>query len=191
MNLSFLPNLLCILRLILVYPVAHGILQGHYPMVLALFALAAFTDGLDGFLAKTFRWTSELGRYLDPLADKVLLVTAYVCLSVVGHAPWWLTALVLLRDVVIAVGAVSYRALIGRMHGRPTMRSKLNTVCQVTFALAVVARVAYGWPQDWQIDALGALTLVSTFVSGLEYVLIYSRRAAAAVRARRGATASR
>jgi cardiolipin synthase (CMP-forming) len=191
MNLSFLPNLLCILRLLLVYPVAHGILQGHYPMVLALFALAAFTDGLDGFLAKTFRWTSELGRYLDPLADKVLLVTVFICLSMVGHAPWWLTALVLLRDVVIASGALTYRALFGRMHGRPTMPSKLNTVCQVTFALAVVAQVAYGWPRDWTIDALGALTLVSTFVSGLDYVLIYSRRAAGVVRARRAEAAGR
>jgi cardiolipin synthase len=189
MNLSFLPNLLCILRLLLVYPVAHGILQGHYPLVLALFALAAFSDGLDGFLAKTFRWTSELGRYLDPFADKVLLVTVYVCLSIVGHAPWWLTALVLLRDVVIAAGAVTYRALIGRMHGRPTKPSKINTVCQVAFALAVVAQVAYGWPHDWTIDTLGALTLVSTFVSGLDYVLIYSRRAAAELRARRVATA--
>ncbi len=187
MNLRFLPNLLCILRLILVYPVAHGILQGHYPTVLALFALAAFTDGLDGFLAKTFGWTSELGRYLDPLADKVLLVTVFVCLSIVGHAPWWLTALVLLRDVVIAVGAIAYRALIGRMYGRPTMPSKLNTVCQVAFALVVVAQVAYGWPPDWTITAVGALTLVSTFVSGLDYVLIYSRRAAEAVRERRAA----
>ena len=94
-------------------------------------------------------------------------------------------------DGVIASGALTYRALFGRMHGRPTMPSKLNTVCQVTFALAVVAQVAYGWPRDWAIDALGALTLVSTFVSGLDYVLIYSRRAAGVVRARRVEAAGR
>ncbi|HEX7375180.1 MAG TPA: CDP-alcohol phosphatidyltransferase family protein [Steroidobacteraceae bacterium] len=190
MNLSFLPNLLCILRLLLVYPVAHGILLGHYPMVLALFALAAFTDGLDGFLAKTFRWTSELGRYLDPLADKVLLVTVFVCLSWVGHAPWWLTLTVLARDLVIGGGALAYRVLIGRMHGRPTMRSKLNTLCQVALAFALVSSVAYGVPASSGITALGALAFVSTVVSGIEYVLIYSRRARQAVRARRGAAAS-
>jgi len=190
MNLSFLPNLLCILRLLLVYPVAQGILQGHYPMVLGLFALAAFTDGLDGFLAKTFRWTSELGRYLDPLADKVLLVTVFVCLSIVGHAPWWLTLVVLARDVVIAAGAVTYRALFGRMHGRPTIPSKINTFFQVVFAMAVVSGVAYEVPPDWAITALGALTLVSTCVSGLDYVLIYSRRAASAARARRAPAGS-
>jgi cardiolipin synthase len=190
MNLSFLPNLLCILRLILVYPVARLILQGNYPMVLALFALAAFTDGLDGFLAKTFSWTSDLGRYLDPFADKVLLVTVFVCLSIVGHAPWWLTVIVLARDLLIACGAFAYRALIGRMYGRPTIPSKINTFCQVVFALAVVSRVAYGLPPDWTITALGALALVSTFVSGLDYVLVYSRRAAAVMRARAASTAA-
>lgn len=189
MNLSFLPNLLCILRLLLVYPVAHGILQGNYPPVLALFALAAFTDGLDGFLAKTFRWTSELGRYLDPLADKVLLVTVFVCLSWVGLAPWWLTLTVLARDLVIALGAVTYRALFGRMHGRPSIPSKLNTLCQVSFALSVVANVAYGQPPSWLITALGALAFVSTVVSGIDYVLTYSRRAAGVARARRAAAA--
>jgi cardiolipin synthase len=187
MNLSFLPNLLCLLRLLLVYPVAHALLQGHYPLVLALFALAAFTDGLDGFLAKTFGWTTRLGRFLDPLADKVLLITMYVCLSIVGHAPWWLTVLVLLRDLVITFGAIAYRLLIGRMHGKPTVPSKLNTLCQVVFALAVVANVAYGMPPDWCVTALGALVLVSTFVSGLDYVLIYSRRAVAVSRTRRAA----
>lgn len=190
MKLSFLPNLLCILRLLLVYPVALAVLRGNYPLVLALFALAAFTDGLDGLLAKTFRWTSELGRYLDPLADKVLLVTMFVCLSWVGHAPWWLTLTVLGRDLVIALGAITYRVLFGRMHGRPTIRSKFNTLCQVMFALCVTANIAYGLPAQWTVTALGALAFVSTFVSGIEYVLIYSRRAAGVSRARRLAAGS-
>ena len=90
MSLRFLPNLLCVLRILLVFPVALWILQGRYPAVLGLFALAAFTDALDGFLAKRFGWTSELGKVLDPAADKLLLVTVFVCLSVVGLAPWWL-----------------------------------------------------------------------------------------------------
>jgi cardiolipin synthase len=185
MNLSFLPNLLCILRILLVYPVALWILQGRYAEVLGLVALAAFTDGLDGFLAKQFAWTSELGKFLDPLADKLLLITVFVCLSVVGHAPWWLTLLVLARDLVIAFGAATYRVLFGALNGRPTAPSKLNTFCQILFCLAVLANVAYGLPPGWAVTALGGLVVVSTFVSGLDYVLIYSRRAAAASRARR------
>jgi len=184
MSLRFLPNLLCILRMLLVYPVAHWILQGRYPEVMALFALAAFTDGLDGFLAQHFGWTSELGKHLDPLADKLLLVTVFICLSVVGHVPWWLTLLVLLRDVVIICGAIAYRVLIGPLNGQPTMPSKLNTLCQILYCLAVVSRVAYTLPPDWAVTALGALVFVSTFVSGLDYVMIYSRRAVAASRAR-------
>jgi cardiolipin synthase len=180
-----LPNLLCVLRIVLVYPVAHGILAGHYPLVMAVFAVAAFTDGLDGFLAKRFGWTSELGRHLDPLADKLLLVTVFVCLSLARLAPWWLTAVVLLRDVVIVAGAIAYRVLLGPFQGSPTMQSKLNTFCQIMFCLAVVAQAAYGMPGTAVITLAGALVFVTTVVSGLDYVLVYSRRAIAEQRARR------
>jgi cardiolipin synthase len=187
MSLRFLPNLLCIVRMLLVYPAAHGILQGHYPAVLALFALAAFTDGLDGFLAKHFNWATELGKHLDPLADKLLLVSVFVCLSIAGLAPWWLTSLVLLRDLVIVSGAISYRVAFGPLQGRPTLPSKLNTFCQIMFCLAVVCREAYGWPTEVVITGAGALVLVTTAVSGLDYVLVYSRRAAVAARVRSAA----
>jgi len=187
MTLRFLPNLLCVLRLLLVYPVAHGILQGHYPQVLALFAIAAFTDGLDGFLAKRFGWESELGRVLDPLADKLLLVTVFICLSIARIAPWWLAALVLLRDLVIFFGALTYKWLFGPLRGRPTAASKFNTVCQIAFCLAAVAWAGFGWPGDEVVIALGALVVVSTSVSGIDYTLIYSRRAAVVTRERAAA----
>ena len=177
MNLSFLPNLLCILRILLVYPVAKWILQGQYPQVLALFAFAAFTDALDGYLAKRFGWHSELGKLLDPLADKLLLVTVFICLSIAGLAPWWLSGLVLLRDLVIFFGALTFKALFGPLHGKPTAVSKLNTLCQILFCLAAVAHAAFGWPADPAVTALGALVVVSTAVSGIDYTLTYTRRA--------------
>jgi cardiolipin synthase len=178
MSLSFLPNLLCVLRMLLVYPIATWILQGRYPEVMALFALAALTDALDGFLAKRFDWTSELGKVLDPLADKLLLVTVFVCLSVAGLVPWWLAAVVFLRDLVILCGALVYRRWFGPLHGAPTAASKLNTLCQIIFCLAVVATAAYGWPGAPALIALGALALLTTAVSGIDYVLAYARRAA-------------
>jgi cardiolipin synthase len=184
MSLRHLPNMLCVLRMVLVYPLAQWILQGRYPEVLALFAVAAFTDALDGALAKRFGWTSELGKHLDPLADKLLLITTFLCLSMQGLVPWWLTACVLLRDVVIVFGGLAYRALFGQLHGNPTIASKANTLTQILFSLAVVAAAGYDWPPAWAITALGALVFVSTCVSGLDYVLIYSRRAAAVVQAR-------
>jgi len=187
MNLSFLPNLLCILRILLVYPVAAWILQGLYPQVLALFAFAAFTDALDGYLAKRFGWSSELGKVLDPLADKLLLVTVFICLSIAGHAPWWLAGLVLLRDLVIFFGALTFKALFGPLHGGPTAVSKFNTLCQIVFCLAVVAHAGFGLPGDAAVTALGALVVVFTAVSGIDYTLIYTRRASAVTRERAAA----
>jgi cardiolipin synthase len=149
--------------------------------------VAALTDALDGFLAKRFGWTSELGKVLDPLADKLLLLTVFICLSIVGIAPWWLTALVILRDLVIVFGALTYRQLFGPVRGSPTAASKLNTLCQILFCLAVVATAAYGWPGATAVTALGALVVLTTAVSGIDYVLTYSRRAADLARARAAA----
>ena len=184
MSLSFLPNLLCIVRMLMVYPVAAWILEGRYPQVMALFALAAFTDALDGSLAKRYGWTSELGKHLDPLADKLLLMTVFVCLSLNGMVPWLVTALVLLRDVVISFGALTYRVLFGPVYGNPTSLSKCNTLAQIVFCLAVVSAAAYQWPNDWLVTALGALVVVTTGASGVDYVLIYSRRACGVSRVR-------
>ncbi len=113
------------------------------------------------------------------------MVSVFVCMSVAGLVPWWLTALVLLRDLVIVFGAISYRALFGPLHGQPTVPSKFNTLCQVAFCLAVIARAAYGWPTEPLIVAAGALVLVTTSVSGLDYVMTYTRRASAVARSRR------
>jgi cardiolipin synthase len=189
MILKHLPNLLCVFRMLLVWPTAYGILQGHYRAVLVLFAVAAFTDGLDGFLAKRFDWSTELGKILDPLADKLLMVSMFVCLSIAGLTPWWLTAIVLLRDVVIVAGAITYRALFGPLQGNPTIPSKFNTLCQILFCLAVIARAALGWPGEAVIVAAGALAFVTTAVSGIDYVITYTRRAAAVAQARHGASA--
>jgi len=184
MSLRFLPNLLCILRILLIYPVAQGLLQGRFPAVLGLFAFAAFTDALDGFLAKRYDWTSELGKVLDPLADKLLLVSVFFCLAAVGLAPWWLAALVLLRDLVILFGALTFKWLFGPVHGAPTAISKVNTLVQIGFCLAAVAYAGFGLPGSAVVTALGALVLVTTAVSGIDYTLIYVRRAAAVSRAR-------
>jgi len=183
-SLRFLPNLLCVLRILLIYPVARWILQDRYAEVMILFALAAFTDALDGFLAKRFGWTSELGKVLDPLADKLLLVTVFLCLSMAGLVPWWLTALVILRDLVILFGALTFKRLFGPLRGSPTVVSKLNTLCQIVFCLGVVAQAAYGWPGADAVTVLGAAVLLTTAVSGIDYTLTYSRRAAVVARER-------
>src|SRR5918994_5135105 len=137
-----IPNALCILRMLLVVPVAWLLFTDNYRLTLLLFAFAAATDGLDGFLAKRFGWTSELGKILDPLADKILLVGVFVTLAALGFVPIWLAVTAVLRDVTITAGAIAYNALYGYPNGRPTIISKINTGCQILYLLLAVAAKA-------------------------------------------------
>lgn len=183
-----IPNALCILRMLLVVPVAWLLVTDNYRLTLAMFAFAAATDGLDGFLAKRFGWTSELGKILDPLADKILLVGVFITLAALGVVPVWLAATAVLRDVTITAGAIIYKGLYGygELHGRPTAISKLNTLCQIIFLLLVVAARAVDFAPQIAITILGALVFITTVVSGLDYVITYSRRAIEVSRRRRG-----
>jgi|SRR5882672_2670161 len=168
----------------LVIPVAWLLARGEYTLTLWLFAVAAASDGLDGFLAKRFGWTTELGKLLDPLADKLLLVTAFIVLAVIDATPIWLTVTVVTRDVVIGVGALTFKWLFGPLNGRPTVISKINTGIQLLYVLAVVAHLGPGWPPASGVITLGAAVFVTTMISGIDYVLTYSRRAAAVAHAR-------
>jgi cardiolipin synthase (CMP-forming) len=184
-RLRFIPNSLCILRMLLVVPVAWLLMRQDFQRTMWLFAFAAATDGLDGFLAKRCGWTSELGKILDPLADKILLVGTYITLAVIGFVPVWLAVTVVGRDVVITVGAILYNWLYGYPNGRPTAISKLNTLCQILFALLIVGSHAVGRSPELAITVLGALVFVTTVVSGLDYVITYAQKALAASRERR------
>lgn len=179
-SLRFIPNALCVLRMALIVPVAWLLLVEEYQLTLCVFAFAAFTDGLDGFIAKRFGWTSELGKILDPLADKILLVGVFITLAVAGLVPAWLAAVAVMRDVVITAGAIAYSWLYGDPGGRPTWISKINTLCQVLYVLLVVGSQALQRTADVALTVLGALVLVTAAISGLDYVITYSRKALAA-----------
>jgi cardiolipin synthase len=182
MKLSWLPNALSLLRILLVLPVVLALVAGRYDLTLTGFGIAAVSDGLDGWLAKTFGWTSRLGKILDPIADKLLLVSLYVTLSFLGKVPVWLTATVVLRDVVIVVGAAAYRLFIGYLEGHPTVISKLNTLLQLLFILLVISRSQWVAVPLWSVVWLGAIVFCTTVVSGIDYVLTYARAAWAAKR---------
>jgi len=186
MRLATVPNLICVLRIALTVPIVLLLVEERYGQTLVLFAVAAASDMLDGYLAKTFGWTSEIGKVLDPLADKLLLVSVFITLAWVGLVPVWLATVAVARDVVIGVGAGVYRWLFGPLEGRPTLPSKLNTLVQLVFVIAVVWRAAFPGFPEWLVIALGALVLVTTVVSGVDYVLTYIRKAVAVSRARRG-----
>lgn len=177
MNLSWLPNAITGLRILLIPPVLLLILNGDYSLALALFFVAGFSDGLDGFLARRYNWHSRLGSMLDPVADKLLVAGLFITLSVTGDIPIWLTVVVISRDVVIIGGATAYNFLIGPVPGEPTTIGKANTVVTLMYLLLVLCALSTGWPQEAVLTVLGAATFVTVVVSGMDYVLSWSRRA--------------
>jgi cardiolipin synthase (CMP-forming) len=172
-----LPNLICLVRLALIWPIAAALQAGEYRAALALFVAAAVSDGLDGYLAKRFNWTSELGKFLDPLADKLLLVTVFVECAWLGLAPWWLTAAVVARDVMIGLGALTYRVWFGPLRGRPTLLSKVNTAAQLVYVMLVILNAALRALPREMLDACAIITFATTAVSGVHYILTFTRRA--------------
>lgn len=144
-----IPNVLTILRILLVVPFAVLVLREDYLAALILLLVAGFTDGLDGFLARYFRWHSLFGSIADPVADKVLLVTTYVCLGLLDQIAWWLVAVVVGRDIIIFSGAVAYWFLVGRYEGKPTLVSKACTFCQILVGVGVLAHLAFLPLPDW------------------------------------------
>ncbi len=178
-----LPNLICLLRIALIWPVVAAIAEAAYPRALLLFFVAAVSDGLDGFLAKRFHWTSELGKFLDPAADKLLLVAVFLVATWYGLIPHTLTGIAVARDIMIALGALIYTLVWGRLNGRALWSSKLNTLVQVLYVVGVVAHAAYGLPPPRVLQALAVVMLLMIVLSGGFYVAVFTRRALAVVRA--------
>lgn len=177
MSFYWLPNAISVLRIVLVLPVVWYIIVGRFDLALALFLLAGFSDGVDGFLAKRFDWHSRLGALLDPIADKMLVGGTFFALVFAGLIPIWLAVLVILRDVVIVGGATVYNFLIRPVEGVPTRISKLNTGLQLVFVVFVLARAGFDWPDRITITIIGAAVVVTVVISGIDYVWSWARRA--------------
>ena len=177
MSLRWIPNAISVMRILLIGPVLVLLVRGEYAWALLLFWLAGLSDGVDGWLAMHFGWQSKIGALLDPVADKLLIAGMFITLAVIGLVPAWLSAVVILRDLVIVAGAVAYHFLIEPVSGEPTTVSKLNTLIQLLFLLCVLSRATFGWPDSIAVTVLGAATLVTVVISGLDYVLRWSGRA--------------
>ena len=177
MSLSWLPNAISSLRIALIAPILVLIVDGNFGWALALFIIAGFSDGLDGYLAVRNGWTSRLGALLDPAADKLLMTGLFVTLAWTREIPVWLAATVIIRDVVIVAGALAYNYFIKPVPGEPTLISKLNTALQMLFVLFVLSRAGFDWPDPITVTLLGAAVFVTVVISGVDYVLSWTRRA--------------
>jgi cardiolipin synthase len=163
--LSNLPNIITLARVILVPVIFWLLLNGQTMLAFYAFVLAGVSDAIDGFLAKRFGWESELGAYLDPLADKLLIVSIFVALGVGGFLPSWLVIAVVTRDLLIVTGVVLAWLLGNPLTIKPIGVSKANTAAQIVLAATVLADQAFNLGLDTLrivlVGATGALTIAS------------------------------
>jgi len=169
-GLQHLPNLITVSRIALVPVMILLLHDKSYGLALAVFIVAGVSDALDGYLAKRLNVQSRFGAVLDPVADKLLLVTAYVMLTILGHIPFWLTLAVASRDVLIVGGYLLYTSHAGPVKMRPSILSKLNTLLQIALVCVILAKQAAGLHLPWQVNAMIYGVLATTVLSGLHYL---------------------
>lgn len=183
MNWAFacIPNALTFLRLGLIVPFLFLFAKEQYLPAFLVFVLAGVTDALDGWLARAFRWQSSLGSFLDPLADKLLVVASFVGLALIHILPWWLVALVFMRDATISCGVLGWFLVIKQpITLRPTILSKLNTAIQLGLVSFCLYELAFEPTFDPVYrQAFIMLTTLSTLSSYVHYVWVWTHKARA------------
>ena len=172
-----LPNLISLARLVVVPLIVWLMVEDEWRLAFGLFCLAGISDAADGFIAKRFDMQSLLGRFLDPMADKALLVAIFVALGIQGHLPVSLVILVVSRDVLIVAAVLLLYALGLPYEPRPVIASKINTAAQITLAAIVMADLAFDWRWLTLLEqGLIVITALTTVVSGAAYLIDWGRR---------------
>lgn len=170
-----IPNVISILRIIMVIPIAFCLWNQNYLSALILFLVGGLSDGLDGFLARRYHWETKLGVILDPMGDKLMMLTAYLLLGWYELLPWWLVALVIGRDLIIVIGTLLYRRVIGEAKLKPLFISKLNTTVQIMLVLLVMLSQVINI-HSLITESFIWTVAVTTLLSGYAYINEWGRR---------------
>lgn len=181
-----LPNLLTALRIVLTPFVAWYLWQGDVERAFWIFVVAAITDLLDGTLARLLNQRSVLGAWLDPIADKLMLLTTLVMLCLTDLLPMWLLWTVLIRDAVVLAGAEAYRRLTGGLDVRPTLSGKAATAMEFILVSFTLADLALDLGMDAWIPPMAQFTAVLVAISGLRYVWLWGGKTRAYLKAHSG-----
>ena len=172
-----LPNALSALRLLMAVPIALLVVADEGLLAIVLFIAAGATDGIDGWLAKHFHWQSQLGGWLDPLADKALVLSVCIALAAHGDLPIWLLGLIAIRDLVIVSGAVAFHFNYAPLHAAPTIFGKLTTAALLLLVVLLLWRNVHPVMPNWLIETLVFGCAGLLLVSGVDYVRRWSRKA--------------
>lgn len=171
------PNQLTLLRMIFVPFIVIHLVDGHYGWAFTVFIIAGFSDGLDGLLARSLHQQTLLGQYLDPIADKLLLSTVFLVLSILHKIPWKYTILVFSRDISILAASAVLFAIAGLRDFRPSIFGKANTFSQIMAVFFVMLLQIL--PQRWVWIARTVFlraTFFFTIISALHYLILVQRR---------------
>jgi cardiolipin synthase len=163
-----LPNWLTLLRILLIPFFVTLLVYRRETWALAVFCLASLTDMLDGYVARTHGRQTRLGAFLDPVADKLLLTSAFVTLTYLKMVPFWITAVVVSRDLILSVGVLVIHVSGGTVHPAPTWIGKASTVFQMG---TVLAAMLFSREASWVPRSLAWITAAFTLVSGMQYML--------------------
>lgn len=178
MILRQIPNALTVTRLILITPFLVFLYRQEYINAFYTFILAGFTDGLDGWIARSFHWQSAFGSFMDPVADKLLIASSMISLALIGNIPWWFVMLVFLRDITISIGVLSWLWLIKRKPDfKPSYLSKINTVLQLSIVTLCLFELAFFNIADNLVKTLIMLTTVTTVGSYIDYAWTWGTKA--------------
>ena len=169
-KLRHLPNLITLARMALIPWIAWALYESRYADAFVLFAIAAFSDAVDGFLARRFGWQSRLGAILDPLADKGMILAAMLALVMAGLLPVWLLLLSVARDFSIVLLATHYNFFVRPgFIPRPSIFGKLHTVLEASLILVVILQAWRALGLDVLRDVLVVVVAVSTVISAVDY----------------------
>lgn len=172
-----IPNALTVFRIVLVPWLLRALIERSHGVAIGVFAIAGITDGLDGYIAKRFNMKTYLGSVLDPIADKVLVVACTAVLGAQGALPVWLAVVVIGRDMLVFLGAITYRILAGTLEMSPTVLGKINTFVQLLLLLTILCREAGALWAGKVSPFLVVAALIAAVFSGFHYVVVWSRKA--------------
>lgn len=172
-----IPNILTLGRIVITPFIVFAIMEGEAVFALVLMGIAGITDMLDGAIARYFNQRSTVGAFMDPLADKLMLISTIVTLYFIEEIPLFLFLAVIFRDLVIMVGAIAYEMVTGKLEMQPTMSSKITTVLQITLVLTVLSDMAWQLPAELFYQAVLWTTFAFTCISGIQYMVVWMRKA--------------
>lgn len=175
-HLINVPNTLTLARIVLTPVIVFMIIERKIPTALMLMAIAAITDMLDGLIARYWNMHTRVGAYLDPLADKIMLLSTVVTLYFIAHVPLYLFLAIVFRDIVIIVGALTYEMITHKLRMEPSMASKATTLFQIIYVLLVLLSMMVPVAEIW-LQWTAWLTFAITCISGLHYLVAWTIKA--------------